>query len=280
MTTPINTPTPPEMVESTVAAMQAKATTSSLRTFLLALPGGGLIALGFAFFVNTQLGAADVPAGLIKLIGGMTFSVGLMMVVLTGAELFTSTTMSLSAKLAGRITWGQWIRHWVLSYVGNFVGAMLVVGLCYFGRLQDRNGGAWGEIVSKTAAAKVSYPWMEAFVLGIGANFFVCIAVFMAFSGRTTTDKILAVIGPITAFVALGFEHSVANMFMIPFGIILGDNPALTWSNFIFANLIPVTLGNIIGGGVAVGLFQWFIHQKLGAKPAQTDTAASSKVAR
>ena len=272
MSTPINTPTPPQMVESLVSTMETRTKTSPLKTFLLALPGGGLIAFGFAFYVNTQLGAGQLPAGLMKLIGGMTFSVGLMMVVLTGAELFTSTTMSLSAKLSGRTSWWLWLRHWICSYVGNFIGAMLVVGLLYWARVQERSGGAWGEIVTKTAHAKISYDWSQAFALGIGANFFVCIAVFMAYSGRTTTDKILAVLGPITAFVALGFEHSVANMFMIPLGIVIGVDPALTWGNFIFSNLIPVTLGNIVGGGICVGVFNWFVHQKLGSKPAAVET--------
>lgn len=202
--------------------------------------------------------------GLLKVVGGMTFSVGLMMVVITGAELFTSTTMNLTARASGRISWGIWIRHWLCSYFGNFAGSLLVVALCFLGGIHERNQGAWGSLVTSTALGKVSHTWGEAFVLGIGANFLVCVAVFMSFSGRSTADKTLGVTAPITAFVALGFEHSIANMYLIPYAIFIGGEPAITWSSFIFANLIPVTLGNIVGGGICVGLYQWLIHEKLG----------------
>lgn len=254
------------MIEKTITALEIKAKTadaSPLKTFLLALPGGGLIAFGFALYINTQLGGENMPSGVLKLLCAMTFSVGLMMVVMTGAELFTSTTMTLAARASGVISWVQLLKHWALSYTGNLVGAALVVALCYWGGLQERSSGAWGQLVTTAATTKVSYPWGQAFALGIGANFLVCTAVFMTFAGRSTVDKIIAVIGPITAFVALGFEHSIANMFLLPYGVIIGTEPTLTWGAVILSNLIPVTLGNIVGGGLCVGLFHWLTQQKL-----------------
>ncbi|MBM7051811.1 formate/nitrite transporter family protein [Rothia sp. ZJ1223] len=261
--------TPPEMVSTLVNSMETKAETPTLKLITQALAGGAFIALGFAFYINTITGAGSiVPQGILKLIGGATFSVGIMMVIITGAELFTSTTMSLTARLSGRISWFNWARHWLCSYGGNFIGSMMVVALCYYGGLHLRNDGGWGETIIGTAMIKTSYSWGQAFALGIGANFLVCVAVFMSLSGRTTFDKLASALGPITAFVALGFEHSVANMYLIPYAIFISDDPTLNWTAFIFSNLIPVTLGNIVGGGICMGLYQWVIHERMGKKKA------------
>ncbi|HHW84560.1 MAG TPA: formate transporter [Actinomycetales bacterium] len=260
---------PAQMASAVEEAMHHKATTSPLRSLLLAFSGGGYIALGFVFYTTSQVGADALPWGVAKVIAGLVFSFGLALVVLTGSDLFTSTTMTLMAKASGLISWLQLFRHWGLVYVGNAIGALTVVALCYFGGLQDNAGGQWGEVVVATATTKVGHTWFEAFVLGIGCNILVCAAVWTAFAGRGPADKILAVMGPVAIFVASGFEHSVANMFMIPYGLFLGGN-GLTWDAFLLANLIPVTLGNIVGGGAMIGLYYWVIFRRKDGRVAVT----------
>lgn len=255
---------PVETLKTATSAMAGKAgvaNTKPLNTFLLAIAAGAYIGLGFIFFTTVQMGADKLPLGVAKLMGGLVFSVGLILVVITGADLFTSTTMSLIAKASGRLTWAKLLKHWAIVYVGNFVGSLLVVALAYFGNLQAGGKGAFGQVIVNTATAKVSHTPIESFVLGIGCNLLVCLAVWLTFAGKTVADKILAIVGPISAFVAAGFEHSVANMFMIPYGLILGYGGQLTFSNFLLVNLLPVTLGNILGGGVFVGLFYWIINR-------------------
>ena len=267
---------PAQMAAAVEDAMYHKATTSPLRSLLLAFSGGGYIALGFVFFATSQVGAEGMPWGAAKVLGGIVFSFGLALVVLTGSDLFTSTTMTLMARASGAITWLQLAKHWALVYVGNAIGALTVIALCYFGGVQDNASGRWGEVIISTATTKLSHTWTEAFVLGIGCNLLVCVAVWTAFSGRTTTDKILAVMGPVAIFVATGFEHSVAKMFMIPYGLILGG-PGLTWDGFLLGNLVPVTLGNIVGGGAMIGLYYWVIFRRADRAP-QPATAQADDV--
>lgn len=257
----------------------AKATGGLLKSFLLGLTAGGYIALGFVFFTTSQVGAADLPYGVAKLIGGLVFSTGLALVVLTGAELFTSSTLTLTARASGRITWRQLLSNWVVVYLANFLGALTIVTLIFLGKTWENADGGWGAVVLSISLHKVSHTFFEAFVLGVLCNLMVCLAVWAAYSGRTTTDKILAVTMPIALFVATGFEHSVANMFMIPLAILIKDNAGsdfwsmtgleqsafseLTWSAFYVDNLLPVTLGNIVGGGVMIGVLYWTIFHFL-----------------
>lgn len=261
--------TPAEMAQLAQDAMLHKAQATTPRTLLLALTGGAYIALGFVFYVTSQVGADAMPWGVAKVLGGTVFSVGLILVVLTGADLFTSTTMTLMLKASGDLSWRGLLRHWGLVYVGNAVGALTVVALMILGGVYRSADGAWGQVVLVTAAHKLDHSFFEAVALGIACNLLVCLAVWAAFSGRTTADKILALIGPVALFVATGFEHSVANMFMVPLAILIrpelapGGFEELTWGTFVTANLIPVTLGNIIGGGAMIGLFYWLVfHPK------------------
>lgn len=273
---------PAEMAAVAENAMAHKALNHPYRAFLLALSGGGYIALGFVFFATSQIGTADVLGyGVSRVIGGLVFSVGLALVVLTGAELFTSTSMTLVARASGLITWPRLLMHWGIVYVGNFFGAATILALCWFGGTWHQADGRWGRVILETSMAKLEHPFMEAFALGIACNLMVCLAVWVAFAGRTITDKVLAVTGPIALFVAAGFEHSIANMFMIPFGILIKDLAAaeywaqigadqadyalLTWGQFFAGNLLPVTLGNIIGGGIMIGAYYWLIF-RLGKK--------------
>lgn len=271
--------TPAEMARAAEDAAFGKATSHQLKSFLLALTASGYIGLGFVFFVTSQVGAAGMPYGVAKVLGGFVFATGLALVVLTGAELFTSSTLTLTARASGRITTWQLLRNWVVVYVGNFLGALTIVGLVYFGRSWEQAHGGWGGVVLDISLKKVNHDFFTAFVLGILCNLLVCLAIWAAYSGRTTVDKVVAVTMPIALFVATGFEHSVANMFMVPLGILIrsfagpefwaeaGLDPAaygdLDWSSFFVDNLLPVTLGNIVGGGVMIGVLYWTIFHFL-----------------
>ncbi|MGO0575462.1 formate transporter FocA [Ornithinimicrobium panacihumi] len=270
---------PAQMARAAEDAAFAKATGRPMKSFLLGLTAGGYIALGFIFFVTSQVGAAELPWGVAKVLGGVVFATGLALVVLTGAELFTSSTLTLTARASGRITWGQLLLNWLVVYVANFLGALTMVALVFLGGTWHNAEGGWGAVVLSTASYKLDHTFLEAFVLGILCNLMVCLAIWAAYSGRTTTDKVMAVTMPIALFVASGFEHSVANMFMIPLGILIKGSAGgefwsqtgldqaafadLTWVNFFVDNLLPVTLGNIVGGGVMIGVLYWTIFHFL-----------------
>lgn len=257
-----------------------KATKHPLKTFYLAITAGVFISIAFVFYITATTGTAGVPFGLAKLVGGICFSLGLMLVVVSGADLFTSTVLIVIAKASGRISWGQLGANWLNVYLGNLVGALFFVALIWFSGEYMVANGQWGLNVLQTADHKLHHTFIEAVCLGILANLMVCLAVWMSYSGRTLTDKMLAMVLPVGMFVASGFEHSIANMFMIPMGIVVkhfatpefwqavGAGPEqfahLTVSNFIIDNLIPVTLGNIIGGGLLVGLTYWVIYLRGG----------------
>ena len=279
---------PDQMAKAAEDAAFGKATGGLLKSFLLGLTAGGYIALGFVFFITSQVGAAEMPYGVARVLGGVVFSTGLALVVLTGAELFTSSTLTLTARASGRITWRQLVNNWVVVYVANFLGALTIVALIYLGRTWENADGGWGAVVLNTALHKVHHTFFEAFVLGVLCNLMVCLAVWAAYSGRTTTDKLLAVTMPIALFVATGFEHSVANMFMIPLAILIKDNAGadfwstsgldpsaftdLSWSAFYVDNLLPVTLGNIVGGGVMIGVLYWTIFHFLPSRRTKQTT--------
>lgn len=279
--------------------MLAKAKNPWGKTFLLAIAAGVMIGIGFVFYITTQQGAANADwLGETKVLGGAAFSVGLILVVMTGSDLFTSTTMTVVPLAKRQITIGRFLAHWGVVYGGNFVGSLaLAAGIVGAGTYLQ-GGGAWGATAITSAIAKVSHTWPQAFFLGIFCNFMVCLAVWLAYTGRSLADKILGIVGPIALFVATGFEHSVANMFLIPgarmitgvagpefwdstavqaVGLTHADAMnALTAQAFLFDNLIPVTIGNIVGGGLFVGLFAWFVNSKLDEKAQQTTEVNAS----
>ena len=270
---------PAQMAAAAEDAAYAKATSRPLKSFLLGLTAGGYIALGFVFYITSQVGADQMPWGVAKVLGGVVFSTGLILVVLTGAELFTSSTLTLTARASGRITWLQLLRNWAVVYVANFLGALTIVALIYVGGTWRAADGGWGAVALTAATAKVGHSFGAALVLGILCNLMVCIGVWAAFSGRSTVDKISAIVLPIALFVAAGFEHSVANMFLIPLALLIrggaddgfwqtaGLDPGaytdLTWGAFAVHNLVPVTIGNIIGGGLMIGIMYWTIFHQL-----------------
>ncbi|MDX7987537.1 formate transporter FocA [Xenorhabdus sp. 12] len=251
-------------------------------TYLSAIMAGVFISIAFVFYLTATTGTSSVPYGLAKLTGGICFSLGLMLVVICGVDLFTSTVLTIISKATGRITWSQMFKNWLNVYVGNLIGALFFVALLWFSGQYTVANGAWGLNVLQTADHKMHHSFIEAVCLGILANLMVCLAVWMSYAGRSLIDKLFVLILPIGMFVASGFEHSIANMFLIPFGIVIknfapdtfwektGASPEqfsqLTVSNFITDNLIPVTIGNIIGGAILVGLTYWFIYLRGGKK--------------
>ena len=246
----------------------AKAGLDAQRTFVLAVLAGAFIALGAVFATTVMAGGSELPFGVARLLGGLAFSLGLILVVVAGAELFTGNNLVVMAWASRRVTTARLLENWALVYLGNFVGALGTVVLVHLGRQYEQGGGAVGATALQIAEAKTSLGFVQAVALGALCNALVCLAVWLSYSARTVTDKILAVVPPITAFVAAGFEHSVANMYFIPTGLLLEDEVEatgltlehLTLEAFLLDNLLPVTIGNVIGGAVMVGAVYWLVY--------------------
>lgn len=242
----------------------AKAAMPVPTMFALAVLAGAFIALGALFFtVTVTTGATGQPAafGLMRLAGGVTFSLGLILVVVGGAELFTGNNLIAMAWASGRVTTGQVVRNWGWVYLGNFVGAVGTALLVWLAGVHNMSDGAVGETMVRIARAKVSLDPVSAVARGILCNVLVCLAVWLCMGARSVADKILAIIFPISAFVACGFEHSVANMYFLPIGIVLAAGGPAPLSIFgAVSNLALVTIGNIFGGTILVALIYWFVY--------------------
>ena len=256
-----------ETVAQTIGV--AKATSPWLTVFVLGILAGSYIAFGGLLSTTVTFdAAAKWGIGFTKILGGAAFSVGLMLVVIAGAELFTGNNLMISSVMIKQITFSTMVKRWGIVFLANFIGSMIIVLVFYFSGLWKTGDGALGVAAVKVAYNKVALSFGEALWRGIGCNWLVCLAVWMALAARQVIGKIFAIFFPIMAFVAIGFEHSVANMYFIPTGILLmngagfssvpGVDPNLLgWINFLWRNLLPVTLGNIIGGGVFVGMSYW-----------------------
>jgi len=252
-----------------------KAEAGALTMFALAVLAGAFIAMGAVFATTIAAGAAALPYGVAKLLGGLVFCLGLILVIVGGAELFTGNNLIVMAWASGKVTTRDLFRNWVIVYFGNFVGSVGTAVLMFLSRQYTFGGGAVGATALAIADGKVHLDFFQAIALGVLCNTLVCLAVWLTYSARSTIDKIAAILFPITAFVAAGFEHSVANMYFIPVGLFIKDlDPAfvaslglnlsdLTWSSFIIDNLLPVTIGNIIGGSLLVAIVYWaiFLHR-------------------
>ena len=266
---------PAQMAVRVEKAGIVKGNRDNFSTFTLAVMAGVFIGLGAVFFTFV-VHDSTLGVGLTKLIGGFVFSLGLILVIITGAELFTGNNLIVMAFISRKITLIQLLNNWGIVFVGNFVGSLIVVFLIYLTGQWTAGGANVGATALMTANSKVNLTFMQAISKGILCNILVCLAVYLCFSGRSVTDKILGILFPITAFVALGFEHSVANMYFIPAGLLLKQSPEvlaatvnmlgrtpdlsnLTVYGFIVYNLIPVTLGNIIGGTFFIGIVHWFL---------------------
>jgi len=250
-----------------------KTNASFIKLLVLGFFAGAYIAFGAAIATLVGHDAAKyVGVGIAKLLIGGVFSVGLMLVVIAGAELFTGNNLMLMSALDGKVPFSRVLGKWTIVYAANFIGALLLAWLMFSTNLWKGNGGAVGAFAVKIANAKVNLGFGEAFSRAILCNWLVCLAVWMAIASREVAGKILAIFFPIMTFVALGFEHCVANMYFIPFGIFLKGTASaaatglnlsnLTWSAFIVKNLVPVTLGNVVGGAIFVGTLYWLVYVK------------------
>jgi formate/nitrite transporter len=250
--------TPAEMAGRVEAGGVAKAALDLPRTLALAVLAGAFIGLGA--MISTVVGTAtSLGYGPTRLLAGFAFSLGLVLVLVGGAELFTGNALIVMAWAEGRVKSTSLLRNWSIVYVGNFIGAAATAAGVHLSRIYELGGGRVAETALAIANAKLSLGFVEAFFRGVFCNALVCLAVWLGFSARTTTDKILCIVFPITAFVAAGFEHSIANMYFVPMGMLL-SNEGLSWSRFLMGNLLPVTLGNVVGGSLMVGLAYWFIY--------------------
>jgi len=271
---------PAEMALRAETIGATKASLPLLNLAALAVLAGAFIALGAAFF-TTVTTSTDLGYGPTRLLGGLAFSLGLILVVIAGAELFTGNNLMVMAWAGRRISTMALLRAWAVVYAGNLTGAVataVLVALSGQWRFADY---AVGANAVKIANAKVNLDFAEAFFLGVLCNALVCLAVWLAYSARSNLDKALAVVFPITAFVASGYEHSIANMYFIPLGLLLKSQDAvlaaggvdgsqladLDLAHFLFANLLPVTAGNLVGGGVLVGAIYWFIYRRGARQP-------------
>ena len=253
-----------------------KATTDPLTVLALSVLGGAFISLGAIFATTVSTGAGALPFGVARLLSGFVFTLGLILVVSAGAELFTGNNLIVMAWASGKVRTRAVLLNWTLVFAGNFAGAVATAALAFYSKQYTFADGAVGLAALNVANGKVGYAFGQAFVLGVMCNALVCLAIWMSYSARTAIDKIAVVVPPIAAFVAAGFEHCIANIYFIPLGLFIKagapesfwsalgkaptDFPALTWENFVVANLLPVTLGNVLGGSVLVGLAYWFIY--------------------
>ncbi len=279
---------PQEMASRAEYLGARKAEMSFLRTFMLAVLAGAFIALGALFATTVSAGSLSslgpdgssayttaLPYGVVRLLAGLVFCLGLVLVVVGGAELFTGNNLIVMAWASGKVTIRQLLRNWGIVYVGNFAGSVGTAIIVFLTRQYTFGAGSIGITALRTAATKCDYDFVQAVALGTLCNALVCMAIWLTYSARSTVDRILSIVFPITAFVAAGFEHSIANMYFIPFGLFIKDfDPAytagiaaqvphladLTWGAFFVRNLIPVTIGNIIGGAVMVAAVYWAIY--------------------
>jgi formate transporter len=265
---------PPDMAERAENVGVKKAKLDVWSMFALAVLAGSFIGLG-AEFCTLVITDSGLGFGLNKLLGGFVFSLGLILVVVAGAELFTGNNLIIMAWVGGKLTLGQLMRNWVIVYLGNLVGSLGTAMLMYFTRQWAFANYHVGATALNIANGKVNLSFTEGLARGILCNALVCLAVWLCLSGRSVVDKIMAILFPITAFVASGFEHSIANMYFIPMGLLLkGEAEVVAAAGKVASelinlnvqgfvgNLISVTIGNIFGGGFMVAAVYWFIYRR------------------
>jgi len=267
---------PPVMAVRAEASGVKRAAMGLTTLLVLSVLAGAFISFGAIFATTVSAGSAALPYGIGRLLFGLVFSAGLIMVVIAGAELFTGNNLLVMAWASGKVTTGAVLLNWVLSFLGNFVGAIATAALMFYTTQYTFGGGSIGLAALNIANTKTSLAFIPALTLGIMCNALVCVAVWMCFSARTNIDRVVTAIPPIAIFAAAGFEHSIANIYFIPMGLFIkagapesfwkainkmpADFPQLTWDNFFVGNLLPVTIGNIIGGSIMVAAVYWFVY--------------------
>lgn len=265
--------TPSQMLEKASKAGFLKANLSFNRMMLLAILAGMYIAFGGVFSTIIATGSlGDWPYGIVKTLQGVVFSLGLILVIIGGAELFTGNILMIIPLIQRKISVSSMLRNWGVVYVGNFLGSLIVAGLIYIAGSFQSSGGQVGLTMLKIANLKLNYSFTQAVALGVLCNILVCLAVWLCYAAKSSSDKIFSILFPISAFIAAGFEHSVANMYLIPAALMIkAFNPGfliengitpdlLRWDVFLTHNLVPVTIGNIIGGGLFVAVFYTLIY--------------------
>ena len=260
----------PADIEAKAEALGVSKTKMSFKqSFMLSIMAGAFISMGAMFFLLI-VSDSVLPFAAQRLIGGCLFSLGLLLVVVCGAELFTGNTMIVMSAASKKISWSAVLKNWVVVFLGNLVGSLIMVGLVFLSYYQGMNGGAVGTTIVSVAAGKMSPGWLTLFAKGIMCNFLVCLAVWIAYGSKTVADKMLGILLPIAAFVACGFEHCVANMFFLPFGILLAsvgiapagiDPSTVSWAGALW-NWSASVPGNIIGGALFVGMAYWIAYHK------------------
>lgn len=277
---------PPDMAKKAEDVGVNKSGMNTSRMFVLAVLAGAFISFGAVFATTVAAGSAGaVPFGIQRLLVGTVFSLGLVLVIVGGAELFTGNSLIVMAWASGRVSLAALLRNWAIVFAGNFVGSIGTAVLVFLSGHHEFGSGSAGLTALKIADAKLHFGFVQAVSLGILCNVLVCLAVWLTFSARTTTDRILAIVPPIACFVAAGFEHSIANMYFVPvawliqigasdgfwssIGSSAGEFSGITWPAFLLKNLIPVTIGNVIGGGALVGAVYWFVY----LRPTATEAA-------
>lgn len=252
--------TPSEIITQVNALALAKEGYSVQKILVLSFMAGAYISFGALLSIMIGGGMPGIAAenpGLARFAFGAAFPLGLMLVVLCGAELFTgNNAYFIPNVLSSRQSWKAPLRNWTVVYIGNFIGALTVA--YFFTHLCDVvSMNPWADSVQHIATAKTSNPFFKTFLKGIGANWLVCLALWMGLSAKSTAGKIVGIWWPVMCFVTLGYEHSIANMYFIPLALFEGSD--ITWASFVFDNLIPATLGNIVGGSFFVGCLYWYV---------------------
>ena len=273
--TNLNVPLPPETALACEATGVAKAGRDAIGLLVLGLLAGAFIALGAVFMTVVLTGAGDLPWGVARLLAGLVFSLGLILVIVGGAELFTGDSLMIVAFASRRIGLGALLRAWILVYLGNIAGAIGTAVLMFLSAQHEFNGGAVGSTALTIAAAKAALPTVQLFFLAVLCNVLVCLAVWMSFGARSIADKVLVIVPPVAAFVAAGFEHSIANLYLLPYALAIkawaapdfwasiGQTPAAFSGLTIGAslhNIVVATIGNLIGGSLMVGGVYWFVY--------------------
>jgi len=269
---------PPDMARACEAAGAAKAGRDAITLVALGVLAGAFIALGAMFATIALTGAADMPWGAARILAGLVFSLGLILVIVGGAELFTGDSLMVVACASRRIAVGALLRAWTLVYVGNIAGALGTAALVFLARQYGFGGGAVGETALAIAAAKTALPTVQLFFLAVLCNVLVCLAVWMSFGARSTTDKVMVIVPPVAAFVAAGFEHSIANVYLLPYGLAIKAwaGPEF-WSAIgktaaaypdlalggVLHNIVVATVGNLVGGSLMVGAVYWFVYLRV-----------------
>lgn len=266
---------PSDMALACEAAGAAKAGRDAIALIVLGVLAGAFIALGAIFMTVVLTGAGELPWGIARLLAGLVFSLGLILVIVGGAELFTGDSLMIVACASRRITLVGLLRAWSLVYVGNVGGALATAAIVFLSGQHSFGDGAVGSTALTVASAKAALPTVQLFFLAVLCNVLVCLAVWMSFGARSTTDKVVVIVPPIAAFVAAGFEHSVANLYLLPYGLAVKawagsefwtaiGQTASAYSELTFGsalhNIVVATIGNLVGGSLMVGAVYWFVY--------------------